>query len=188
MDNSLNQKISNLVRYRVNYRLMYEKQLKEKGKITSKACIVETSPLVIEVAKWVSGAILAGVTYDVAKTAFVKFIGSLKPTDGTDKEFVDSLNTEDKSRLFFVYVSDALTGKRTDSIVEDVITEEIYAHEASKHVSSLLPEHPEDESPEELAELTKGALIKAYKKAKEISTEHLTSKEESSLIDFYSKR
>lgn len=134
---STDQKINNIIRYHINYKQYYEKQLAEKGKIESKAYLVEVPGSAIAIASFIIGAISSGFTYDVAKTALKKIINKYKPKNKSEKEFIIKIKKESNGLIFWGQLEKAMKLEKSNKQIEKVIYEEQLVEAISKHITKL---------------------------------------------------
>lgn len=139
------------------YRVDYENQVKESGKVSIKYSLLQPSNYFDFIAVAALTGYIGGVSHQIVNyigKQIVDFIKTKINPDEKDNEFVDFFENKDKLERFTRYINDYYTGKHVKNRqVADAIIEEEMADFASHEKGEEFAEVLKNYNPEEQGEL-----------------------------------
>lgn len=135
------------VHYGWNYRLRYEKDLKEKGRIDTYYFLEQSEEILNFIAVAIASGVIGGFAYDVVKKVITKILEFIKKNGNEEEKnkIFSLVDNDEDMRKFIEYIDEYYTCfEKVDDEVRNAIFEEMVVDKISptleKYISSQNPD------------------------------------------------
>ena len=135
------------VHYGWNYRLRYEKDLKEKGRIDTYCFLEQSEEILNFIAVAIASGVIGGFAYDVVKKVITKILKFIKENGNEEEKnkIFSLVDNDEDMRTFIEYIDEYYTCfEKIDDEVRNAIFEEMVVDKISptleKYISSQNPD------------------------------------------------